>query len=152
MSWDPVYRLVKTIPRGRVTTYGLLARALKIRGGARTVGHAMAATPSGRGIPWHRVVAAGGKLIIREPIGSKQRRLLESEGVPTHNGRIDFSTYGWTPASARAKGIRKAPPKPRTQANSASRQAHTQSGNQQFPLHSAKKPPARVARPVPRVI
>ena len=100
MSWDPVYRLVKTIPRGHVTTYGLLARALKTRGGARTVGHAMAATPSGQGIPWHRVVAAGGKLIIREPYGAKQRKLLETEGVPIHNGRIDFSTYGWTPPAA----------------------------------------------------
>jgi methylated-DNA-protein-cysteine methyltransferase-like protein len=152
MSWDPVYRLVKTIPRGRVTTYGLLARALNIRGGARTVGHAMAATPSGRGIPWHRVVAAGGKLIIREPIGSKQRRLLESEGVATHNGRIDFSTYGWTPVSARAKGTRKAPPKPRTKANSATQKPRAQAGNQQYPKRSAKKPPAKVARPVPRVI
>ena len=152
MSWDPVYRLVKTIPRGRVTTYGLLARALKIRGGARTVGHAMAATPSGRGIPWHRVVAAGGRLIIREPIGTKQRKLLESEAVPTQNGRIDFSVYGWTPGSARARGSRKTPPKPRAKAHRASRKARAQIGRQQYPLHSAKKPPAKVARPVPRVI
>jgi len=114
MSWDPVYQLIKTIPRGQVTTYGLLARALKIRGGARTVGHAMAATPSGRGIPWHRVVAAGGRLIIREPIASKQRKLLESEGVPMHSGRVDISSCLWTPASARAKRAKKASPKTRT--------------------------------------
>jgi methylated-DNA-protein-cysteine methyltransferase-like protein len=114
MSWDPVYQLIKTIPRGRVTTYGLLARALKIRGGARTVGHAMAATPSGKGIPWHRVVAAGGKLIIREPIASKQRKLLESEGVPMHHGRVEISSCLWTPAAVKAKRAQKASPTART--------------------------------------
>ena len=61
MSWDPVYRLVKRIPRGRVTTYGELAKTLRLRGGARAVGYAMAATPNGRGIPWHRVIGAGGQ-------------------------------------------------------------------------------------------
>jgi methylated-DNA-protein-cysteine methyltransferase related protein len=114
MSWDPVYQLIKTIPRGQVTTYGLLAKALKIRGGARTVGHAMAATPSGEGIPWHRVVAAGGRLIIREPIASKQRKLLESEGVPMRNGRVEISSCLWTPPSARAKPRKKASPRTRT--------------------------------------
>ena len=65
MSWDPVYRLVKKIPRGRVTTYGELARKrFGFRGGARVVGYAMAACPSGQGIPWHRVVGAGGRLLI----------------------------------------------------------------------------------------
>ena len=41
----------------------------------------MAACPSGRGIPWHRVVGAGGRLLIREPYASLQRRLLETEGM-----------------------------------------------------------------------
>ena len=70
MSWAPVYRLVKQIPRGCVTTYGHIAKALRLRGGARVVGYAMAACPSGRGIPWHRVVGAGGRLLISEPHAS----------------------------------------------------------------------------------
>jgi methylated-DNA-protein-cysteine methyltransferase related protein len=97
MSWDPVYRLVKRIPRGRVTTYGELARKLRFRGGARAVGYAMAACPNGRGIPWHRVVGAGGRLIIREPYGSLQRRLLETEGVTIEGRRIDMRLYAWAP-------------------------------------------------------
>lgn len=97
MSCQPVYRLIKKIPRGRVTTYGELARALRLRGGARAVGYAMAACPSGQGIPWHRVVGAGGRLLIPEPHGSLQRRLLEAEGVKLSGSRIDMSLFGWSP-------------------------------------------------------
>ena len=96
MSWKPVYEFVKRIPRGRVVTYGQLARALRLRGGARTAGRAMAACPSGRGIPWHRVVGAGGRILIREPHASLQRRLLESEGTAILHGRVDLSRHAWT--------------------------------------------------------
>jgi methylated-DNA-protein-cysteine methyltransferase-like protein len=102
MSWDPVYRLVKQIPHGRVTTYGELAKSLRLRGGARAVGYAMAATPRGRGIPWHRVIGAGGKVTIPEPHASLQRRLLASEGVPIEGARIDMKQFAWSPKS-RAK-------------------------------------------------
>jgi methylated-DNA-protein-cysteine methyltransferase-like protein len=98
MSWDPVYRLVKKIPRGHVTTYGELAKALRLRGGARAVGYAMAACPNGRGIPWHRVVGAGGRLTIPEPHGSVQRRLLATEGVTIDFTRLDMKLYHWSPA------------------------------------------------------
>jgi methylated-DNA-protein-cysteine methyltransferase-like protein len=100
MSWEPVYRLVKKIPRGRVTTYGDLARALRMPGGARAVGYAMAACPSGRGIPWHRVVGAGGRLLIREPYASLQRRLLESEGIAIEGSRAEMKRYGWPSAKS----------------------------------------------------
>lgn len=107
MSWEPVYRLIKKIPRGRVATYGDLARRLRLPGGARAVGYAMAACPSGRGIPWHRVVGAGGKLLIPEPHGSLQRRLLESEGVCVEFGRIDMNRYAWNPAASRQRRKRR---------------------------------------------
>ncbi len=97
MSWDPVYRLIKKIPRGRVTTYGELARKLRLPGGARAVGYAMAATPRGRGIPWHRVLGAGGKVRMPEPHANLQRRLLETEGVVFENGAIDMKRFGWSP-------------------------------------------------------
>lgn len=59
MNWNSVYALVKKIPRGRAMTYGQVAKALRLAGGARTAGRAMAACPSGSGVPWHRVVGAG---------------------------------------------------------------------------------------------
>jgi methylated-DNA-protein-cysteine methyltransferase related protein len=107
VSWEPIYRLIKRIPRGRVTTYGELARRLRLRGGARAVGYAMAACPSGRGIPWHRVVGAGGRLLIPEPHGSLQRRLLESEGVRVEFGRIDMSRYAWKHGANRKRAPRR---------------------------------------------
>ncbi len=91
MSWAAIYRYVKKIPRGRVITYAQLARAVKLRGGARTAGRAMAACPSGQGIPWHRVVGAGGKILIREPYASLQRQLLESEGVRLAGYCVDLA-------------------------------------------------------------
>ncbi|MGB6429912.1 MAG: MGMT family protein, partial [Candidatus Acidiferrales bacterium] len=58
-------------------------------------GHAIAATPRGRGIPWHRVVGASGRLLTREPVASLQRRLLESEGVRFIEGRVDWKRHAW---------------------------------------------------------
>lgn len=94
-GWNPVYKLVKKIPRGRVVTYGQVARAIKLRGGARAAGRAMAACPSGRGIPWHRVLGAGGRLLIREPQASLQRKLLESEGVHFIERRANLKLSGF---------------------------------------------------------
>jgi methylated-DNA-protein-cysteine methyltransferase-like protein len=103
MNWKPVYELVKKIPRGRVMTYGQLAKALRLRGGARTAGHAMAACPSGQGVPWHRVVGAGGRLLIREPYASLQRKLLESEGLQLAEKRIkNYEAKEWNPGKKSA--------------------------------------------------
>src|SRR5262249_13769859 len=103
MSWAPVYSLVKLIPRGRVITYGGLAKALRLRGGARSAGRVMAASPSGKGVPWHRVVGFGGKLLIREPYASLQRKLLESEGVQMTERRVNMKLHAWTPQAKQSK-------------------------------------------------
>jgi methylated-DNA-protein-cysteine methyltransferase-like protein len=104
MNWNSVYKLVKKIPRGRVTTYGAIARALKLRGGARAAGHAMAACPSGYGIPWHRVAGAGGRLLLREPHVSLQRKLLESEGLHVAERRIEnFAARQWLPGKKKRR-------------------------------------------------
>jgi methylated-DNA-protein-cysteine methyltransferase-like protein len=105
MNWNSVFTFVKKIPRGRVITYGQLAKALHLPGGARTAGRAMAASPSGRGVPWHRVVGAGGRLLIREPHASLQRKLLESEGLRLAEKRIlNFRNYEWMPGNTRRHG------------------------------------------------
>lgn len=105
-SWDPVYRLVKQIPRGRVLSYGALAKILRLSGGARSAGRAMAATPSGKGIPWHRVLNASGKIVIREPYASLQKKLLESEGVAVVESRVNLKLHLWTPPSKKKAPVK----------------------------------------------
>ena len=103
MSWDNVYRLVQRIPRGKVLTYGGLARALGLPGGARTAGRAMAATPSGKGIPWHRVIGGRGKILIRGPHALLQKKLLETEGVSVVEFCVDLKRHLWQPAKIRKR-------------------------------------------------
>src|SRR5262249_2132131 len=111
MSWDPVYRLVQRIPRGKVLTYGGLASILHLPGGARTAGRAMAGTPSGKGIPWHRVIGDRGEILIRGPHALLQRKLLESEGVALAEFRVDLKKHLWKPAKKTASPKKKTPPK-----------------------------------------
>jgi methylated-DNA-protein-cysteine methyltransferase-like protein len=102
-TWKAVYEAVKRVPKGRVITYGSLARAAKLRGGAREAGHAMGACPRGSGIPWHRVVGAGGRLLIREPLASLQKRMLEGEGTRFAGARVDMATHEWFPPGSRKR-------------------------------------------------
>src|SRR2546430_4723845 len=106
MSWNPVYSFVQRIPRGKVLTYGALAKALRLPGGARTAGRAMAATPSGKGIPWHRVIGDRGKILIRGPHALLQRKLLESEGVAISESRVDLKRHLWKPPKKSAPKFR----------------------------------------------
>jgi alkylated DNA nucleotide flippase Atl1 len=71
----------------------------------------MAACPSGKGIPWHRVVGAGGKLLIREPYASLQRKLLESEGVTLTESRINLKLHLWNRSAKSAPRAKKTRPK-----------------------------------------
>jgi methylated-DNA-protein-cysteine methyltransferase-like protein len=102
-AWSGVYILVKRIPKGRVITYGQLARATRLPGGARAAGRAMAACPRGQAIPWHRVIAAGGRIAVREPFAGLQRRLLESEGIRLVNGRVPLADHPWAPPKGSTK-------------------------------------------------
>jgi methylated-DNA-protein-cysteine methyltransferase-like protein len=90
-----VYALARQVPRGRVVTYGQLARALGASRGARTVGWAMRACPAD--VPWHRVVNARGEISVRPTTGyAEQRARLRAEGIRFDRaGRIDLDKYGW---------------------------------------------------------
>ena len=115
MSWDPVYRLVQTnSARPRNNLRRARQRAAHLRGGARVVGYAMAATPRGRGIPWHRVVGAGGKAphsrALRQPAAQAARnaKACEIEGA-----RIDYEAIRLVAAIARKKRAHKSRKTPR---------------------------------------
>ncbi|HJZ68611.1 MAG TPA: MGMT family protein [Blastocatellia bacterium] len=108
--FEKIYKLVLRIPRGRVMTYGQIARLLEERYSPRLVGWAMHATPQdGRNIPWHRVInsrgaVSTGRIILHEP--DLQRLMLEAEGVVFDDrGHCDLGVYQWSPRqrAARAK-------------------------------------------------
>jgi methylated-DNA-protein-cysteine methyltransferase-like protein len=89
---------VKAIPRGRVATYGQIARLAKLGRQPRLVGYALAALPEDAKVPWHRVVNAQGRVSLRSTEGwdRLQRALLEREGVVFDaRGRIDLAKRGW---------------------------------------------------------
>ncbi|MDX1495740.1 MAG: MGMT family protein [Longimicrobiales bacterium] len=97
--YDRYYDVVRRIPRGRVTTYGAVARLAKRDGRARQVGYAMSALPVDSDVPWQRVVNARGEISARSgasPGARIQRMLLEEEGVAFDaKGCIDLERFGW---------------------------------------------------------
>jgi methylated-DNA-protein-cysteine methyltransferase related protein len=76
---------VRKIPKGKVSTYGEVAKAAGFPGRARQVVWALHRS---RGLPWHRVVGAGGKVLLPGESGLEQRLRLETEGVAFRNGRV----------------------------------------------------------------
>ena len=80
---ERIWRVVASIPRGRVESYGSIARRAGLPRRARLVGHALRQAPEALGLPWHRVVNAAGRISFPEGsrMHSLQRRLLEEEGV-----------------------------------------------------------------------
>ena len=98
--FDRVYALVARIARGKVATYGQIARMLGAPRAARSVGWAMHDNPHGSRVPCHRVVQQGGSCSPNFRIGDPgaQRRLLEREGVQFRlDGRIDMQAHQWRP-------------------------------------------------------
>lgn len=90
---------IKRIPRGKVCTYGNVADVAGLPRRARLVGTVLRNTPASRGVPWFRVINAGGRISF--PLGSdayaRQRKHLEDEGVDFVGGRVDLNRYGWPP-------------------------------------------------------
>ncbi len=106
---ETIHDVVRTIPKGRVATYGQIAVIVE-RCTPRMVGYAMAAVPFGTDVPWHRVINAQGRVSARGggDGAETQRVLLEAEGVAfDESGRVDLARVGWTgPGVARGGGAR----------------------------------------------
>jgi methylated-DNA-protein-cysteine methyltransferase-like protein len=97
-----IYRVVRHIPKGRVATYGVVARLASRPGAARTVGWALSALPEESDVPWWRVLNASGRIsLAAHDHGSVvQRALLLREGVKfAPGGAVNLAVFGW-PAEA----------------------------------------------------
>ncbi len=95
-----LYAVLAQVPPGRVVSYGQLAALAGLGRAARWVGRCLAQLPQDSALPWHRVVAAGGRLSLPagSPAGDEQRRRLAAEGVVLLGGRLDIRRHGWHPA------------------------------------------------------
>ena len=98
-SYERFYAVVRRIPRGRVSTYGAVARLAGLPGQARQVGYALAALRDGSAVPWHRVVNAKGALSLERAgssSGVTQRLRLAREGVVVDaRSRVSLARFGW---------------------------------------------------------
>jgi methylated-DNA-protein-cysteine methyltransferase-like protein len=111
-TYARIAKVVRSIPRGKVATYGQVARLAGMPRGARVVGYAMHALRDA--VPWQRVLGVAGqgrgRISIKDPIGgAAQRAILEAEGVRFDaRGRVDLARHGFsavrpkTPRPARA--------------------------------------------------
>ncbi len=114
-----IYRIVRHIPKGRVATYGVVARLAGRPGAARTVGWALSALPDDGDVPWWRVVNAAGRISLsaQDHASVVQRALLLREGVRfAPGGAVPLGKYGWpteaydgvaAPAQTRAASSRR---------------------------------------------
>ena len=99
--FQKVYEVVKMIPSGRVSTYGLIAKYLGSAKSSRVVGYAMNASHQNSDIPAHRVVNRVGILTGKHhfPGTTLMKNLLESEGVKIQNDRVvNFKKVVWDPS------------------------------------------------------
>ena len=94
---EALYCALASIPPGRVITYGQLAELAGLGRAARWVGRQLSQLPEGSSLPWHRVVAAGGRLSLPAdtPAGAEQRARLQAEGLAICAGRLDLRRYSW---------------------------------------------------------
>lgn len=101
--FDKVYEIVRTVPRGRVTTFGAVARAAGMRSSARTVGWALSLCGGARPpVPAHRVVNRLGVLSGRHHFATPflMQELLEQEGVRVEDDTVaDFKKLFWEPGA-----------------------------------------------------
>jgi len=92
-----IYLVMAQIPPGKVVSYGELAAMAGLGRAARWVGRVMSQLPDDTSLPWHRVIAAGGRLSL--PAGTsarhEQRMRLRAEGLTTINDRVDVRRHGW---------------------------------------------------------
>lgn len=90
--------MILKIPRGKVSSYGAVARAAGYPGAARQVVWALRQS---HGLPWHRVVAAGGRIALPGELGFEQRMRLEAEGVKFTGKKVRMKECEFVFAKAR---------------------------------------------------
>lgn len=92
--------MLAQVPPGQVVSYGQLAELAGLGRAARWVGRALSQLPEGSRLPWHRVVAANGRISLPPdaPSGRLQRERLRQEGLLLVDDRVDMRRHRWRSA------------------------------------------------------
>ena len=90
---EKCYAMLRKVPRGKVTTYGELARAVGSPRAARAVGNAMRRNPYAPEVPCHRVIGGDGKMVGFASGVSNKIKMLKKEGVEIIDGKINLNKY-----------------------------------------------------------
>lgn len=100
---DSVYKICRSIPKGKVATYGQIARLAGNKKAARLVGYYMRINPQAPIVPCHRVVAADGSLTGYSAAGGikKKKQMLIAEGVKFRGNKVNLSISGFQKQSGR---------------------------------------------------
>jgi methylated-DNA-protein-cysteine methyltransferase-like protein len=93
-----IEQTIRAIPRGKVSTYGGVAKAAGFPGAARRVAGVLR---QGFGLPWQRVLGAGGQIKLTGDSAIEQRLRLEAEGVRFRGRKVDMRACQWKPDSRR---------------------------------------------------
>lgn len=99
-----IQAVVRRIPSGKIASYGGVARAAGFPGTARQVAWALRGARSA-GLPWHRVLGAGGAIRLPGEAGAEQRLRLEAEGVTFSGGRARMDRHEWGLAARRKEAF-----------------------------------------------
>ncbi|MBI4062446.1 MGMT family protein [Candidatus Gottesmanbacteria bacterium] len=93
---ERVYKIIKKIPKGKVATYGQIAKLAQGLN-PRFIGYLLHYNPDPDAIPCHRIVNAQGKLASGFAFGGvpEQKRRLETEGIPVNEWKVDLQVYQW---------------------------------------------------------
>jgi methylated-DNA-protein-cysteine methyltransferase related protein len=114
-------RVIASVPRGKVITYGQVASAAGFPRAARLTVRAL---HSQEGLPWHRVVGAGGRIALPGEEGQEQRLRLKIEGVTFRAGRVRMELHAWVPNSIPRRRRRTGPPEGPSARAAGRRKAH----------------------------
>jgi len=87
-----IEQAIRAIPQGKVSTYGAVAKAAGFPGAARMVAQVL---HRGFGLPWQRVLGAGGQIKLTGDSALEQRFRLEAEGVRFRGRKVDMKAHEW---------------------------------------------------------
>ena len=114
--FDKMRAVVRRVPRGRVTTYGDVARAAGFPTCSRQA--AWCLKKFDPALPWHRVIGKGGKVLLRGDSGVEQIQRLEAEGVVVAGVRVDLRRFGHAVKLPRVRATSSPAPKSRNRPGS----------------------------------